>query len=186
MACRSCRDPARLPRIRVYRHGVDWLLRRRADPESQRPAGRELLPIRLFSADVVVPGRVDPEGDRITDILQRGAELTVLPDGRDPEDPGSWMSVNADAMLLVVPPPHVSRPELRVHRHRETVDVRIGPYRVTGIAHLRPGEEGDPYLRATQPFLPLTDATIEQPGEPPERVEVVIVNFRRIDAFQVV
>ncbi len=165
---------------------MDWLLRRKGDAEPSPPAGRELLPIRLYAADTVVPAHVAPEGERITDILRRGDELSVLPDGRDPDEPDGWMSVNPEAMLLVVPPPHVSHPELRVHRHRETVQVRIGPYRVTGTAHLRPGEEDDPYLRATQPFLPLTDAVIEQPEAPPEPVEVVIVNFRRIDEFRVV
>lgn len=165
---------------------MDWLLRRRTDAASRPAAGRELLPIRLYAAEAVVPARVAPEGERITDILRRGEELSILPDGRDPDDAEAWMSVNAEAMLLVVPPPHVSRPELRVHRHRERVELRIGPYGVTGTAHLRPGEEDDPFLRATQPFLPLTEAVIEQSGEPPEPVEVVIVNFRRIDEFRVV
>lgn len=166
---------------------MDWLRGRRDEPEPEpapAPAPSRLLPILLYTADLVVPGRCDPGEERVTDILSRGDELPVLPDGRDPHDPGHWLSVDTDSVLLIVPPPHVSRPELRVHRHRQEVLVRIGPYLVTGTAHLRPGEGEDPFLRATRPFLPLTDAVVEQPGQPPERVEVIIANFRKIEELR--
>jgi hypothetical protein len=166
---------------------MDWLRRGRegAEKDEEAMSGRgELLPIRLYTVDVVVPARCDPVDQRVTDILSRGDELAILPDGRDPDDPGSWLSVDPDAVLLIVPPPFVSRPEMRVHRHRQEVRLRIGPYVVTGTAHLRPGEGEDPFLRATQPFLPLTDAVIEQADQPPERVEVVIASFRQIEEFR--
>jgi hypothetical protein len=160
---------------------MDWLRGGRQEPEAEAAAPRELLPIRLYAADVVVPGRCEPGDQRVTDILGRGDELRVVPDGSDPADPDSWITVDTDSVLLIVPPPHVSRPEARVHRQRQAVLLRIGPYLVTGSAHLRPGESNDPFLRATQPFLPLTDAVIERQGEPPEQVEVVIANFRKIE-----
>ena len=158
---------------------MDWLLRKRDQP-SEREGSRPLQPIRLYSAHVVVVAWVDPANERITDILSRGDDLAVLPEGRDPEDVNNWLSINADELLLVVPPPQTSRPELRVHRQRQAVRAHIGPYIVTGTAHLKPGHADDPFLRAAQPFLPLTEAVIEQPGESPTRVEVVIANFRHI------
>jgi hypothetical protein len=163
---------------------MDWLRGGRREPEPEVPAPRELLPIRLYAADVVVPGRCEPGDERVTDILGRGDELPVVPDGRDPADPDSWITVDTDAVLLIVPPPHVSRPEARVHRQRQGVQLRIGPYIVTGTAHLRPGESADPFLRATQPFLPLTEAMIAQEGAAPEQVEVIIANFRKIEELR--
>jgi hypothetical protein len=158
---------------------LDWLLRKTGRPP-ERDATRPLQPIRLYSADMVIAAWLDPANERITDILSRRDDLAVLPEGRDADDPDSWLLVNANELLLVVPPPHSSPSELRVHRQREVVQARVGPYIVTGTAHMRPGQAEDPFLRATQPFLPLTDAVIEQPGEPPIRVDVVIANFRHI------
>jgi hypothetical protein len=163
---------------------MDWLRGGRQEQDAEAEAPRELARIRLYAADVVVPGRCDPGDERVTDILGRGDELPVLPDGRDPADPDSWITVDTDAVLLIVPPPHVSRPEARVHRQRQAVQLRIGPYVVTGTAHLRPGESSDPFLRATQPFLPLTEAMIAQPGETAEQFEVVIANFRKIEELR--
>ncbi len=163
---------------------MDWLLgrRRRSEPPKVEPP--ELQPIRLYSSDVVFAASVHPAGERITDILQRGDELLVLPAGGDHGDADAWLAVNPDALLAIVPPPHVSPPELRLHRQREAVEIRTGPYRISGTAHLRPGQERDPLLRATRPFLPLTDAQVQRDDEPPERFEVVIVNLRLMEDFQ--
>jgi hypothetical protein len=162
---------------------MDWLRGNREQDDEAAPA-RTLLPIRLYTADLVVPGRCDPGDERVTDILARGDDLAILPDGRDPDEPGTWIRADPDSILLIVPPPHVSRPELRMHRQRQQVQLRIGPYLVTGTAHLRPGEGEDPFFRATQPYLPLTDAVIEQADQPPEQVEVVIATFRKIEEFR--
>jgi hypothetical protein len=126
---------------------------------------------------------MDPAGERLSDMLQRGDELAVLPDGADYRDPEAWLSVNLDLLLLVVPPPHVSRPELRLHRQRQAVQVRTGPYLVSGTAHLKPGYGQDAFVRARQPFLPLTEAVIERADEEPERVAVVIVNVALTEEF---
>lgn len=163
---------------------MDWLLGRRSASEPPRVEPPELQPIRLYSSDTVFAAWVHPAGERITDILQRGDELPVLPEGADHQDPDAWLAVNLSALLLVVPPPHVSQPEQRLHRQREAVQIRIGPYRVSGTAHLRPGHGQDPFVRATQPFLPLTDAVVQRDDDPPERLEVVIVNLRFVEDFQ--
>jgi hypothetical protein len=163
---------------------MDWLLGRRRASEPPRVEPPDLQPIRLYSAETVFAASVHPGGERITDILQRGDELLVLPQGADHQDPDAWLAVNPDALLAVVPPPHVSPPELRLHRQREEVEIRTGPYRITGTAHLRPGQEQDPFVRATRPFLPLTDALVQRADGPPERFDVVIVNLRLMQGFQ--
>lgn len=163
---------------------MDWLVGRRRTSESPKVELTELQPIRLYSADMVFAASVDPAGERITDILQRGQELLVLPEGADHQDPEAWLAVNPDALLAVVPPPHVSPRELRLQRQREAVQIQSGPFRISGTAYLRPGQENDPLLRATRPFLPLTDALVQRDDDPPERFEVVIVNLRLIEDFR--
>lgn len=163
---------------------MDRIFRRRESPAVPPPPEAELQPIRLYSSDGTWVCWVRPGGERVTDILQRPEGLVVLPDGAVESDPEAWLPVDVDALLLVVPPPHTSRPELRVHRQRQEVAVRIGPYRVFGTAHLKPGYAQDPFLRATQPFLPLTDAVVERDDAPPERFDVVIVNQRLVEDFR--
>jgi len=163
---------------------MDWLLGRRRASEPPNVEPPELQPIHLYSSDAMFAGWVHTAGERITDILHRGDELAVLPEGADHQDPDAWLAVNPDALLAVVPPPHLSRPELRLHRQREAILIRTGPYRISGTAHLKPGHGQDPFVRATQPFLPLTDALVQRDEEQPERFDVVIVNLRLMEEFQ--
>jgi hypothetical protein len=149
---------------------------RQEDAPSPRPL---LEPIRIYANEAVLDGWITTDGQRVTDLLQHNEELAFLPAGANRDRPGAWIRVATNSMLLVVPPPHVSAPERRQSRERQEVTLNTGPYRVTGIAHLRPGLERDVYLRASQPFLPLTSATvIETDGSGPVEYEVVIVNLR--------
>jgi hypothetical protein len=139
-------------------------------------------PIRLISEAGDLPGWVHTQGQRMTDILQVGEPFSFLPRGGDASQ---WVEVFPDDLLLVVPPPHVSEPTLRVHGHQTQVLIRAGVYRVAGTAHMRPGEQDDPIMRATRRFLPLTSATFGRDDEEPEQAEVVIVNMRRTSEFEV-
>jgi hypothetical protein len=157
---------------------MDRIFRR---PGGPRPPERPTLePIRIYARGIEVAGWVTPAGERVTDLLQRGTELTFLPDGAKPDDPDSWMSLIAESVLFVVPPPHVSAPEKRLHRQTQRVRLQVGDYTLYGTAHLRPGFEQDLMLRATQPFLPLTDATVvSERGE--VRHDVLIVNLSEVE-----
>jgi hypothetical protein len=139
-----------------------------------------LEPIRIALADGERHGWVRTEGQRMTDILQGGEPFGFLAEG--PDQP--WTEVFPDETLLVVPPPHVSPPDLRLPRNRTEVGVRIGDYQVVGTANIRPGEQDDPMLRATRRFLPLTEVVMARGGGPEESLEVVIVNLRRVDEFR--
>ena len=137
-------------------------------------------PIRLALAEGERAGWVRTDGQRMTDILQGGEPFGFLAEGSDQ----TWAEVFPDETLLVVPPPHVSPPDLRMPRSRTEVGIRIGDYQLTGIAHLRPGEQDDPMLRATRRFLPLTEVVLVRGGGVEESLEVVIVNLRRVDEFR--
>jgi hypothetical protein len=76
----------------------------------------------------------------------------------------------------------LSRPDKRMARERHEVRMRIGEWEVMGTAHMRPGSEMDAYLLSTQPFMPLTDATLASPAAPfGEAYPVVIVNLREAE-----
>lgn len=143
----------------------------------------DLEPIRLIFEDADLAGWVRTEGQRMTDILQAGEPFSFLPGGGDQSQ---WIEVVPDDVVLVVPPPHVSPPDLRLPRNQHGVAIRAGAYRVAGTAHLRPGEQDDPILRATRRFLALTAATFGRDDEPDEPAEVVIVNLRRTSEFRIV
>ncbi len=157
-------------------HAMRWPFSGREDAPPPPPP---LEPIRIFTDETVLDGSVLTDGRRMTDILQHSEEIEFLPLGADRDRPGAWIRVPTNRMLLVVPPPHTSPPERRESRERQEVALNSGGYRVIGIAHLRAGLERDVFLRATQPFLPLTSATV-MPADGAGAVEydVVIVNLR--------
>jgi len=138
--------------------------------------------IRLITEDSDLSGWVHTQGQRMTDILQAGESFQFLPRGGDASQ---WVEVFPDDLVLVVPPPHVSEPALRVHGNQTQVLIRAGAYRVAGTAHMRPGEQDDPMLRATRRFMPLTTATFGRDDEEPEQADVVIVNMRRTSEFEI-
>lgn len=140
-----------------------------------------LEPIRLVLEDADLTGWVHTQGQRMTDILQSGEPFSFLPAGVDQT---AWTEVFPDDVLLVVPPPHISPPTLRLRGNQQEVLIRAGSYHLAGTAHLRPGEQDDPILRATRRFLPLTQATFGRGDEPDETAEVVIVNLRRVEEFR--
>jgi hypothetical protein len=142
----------------------------------------ELEPIRLILEDVDLTGWVHTQGQRMTDILQAGEPFAFLPAGGDPSQ---WTEIFPDDIVLAVPPPHVSPPDMRLPRNQHGVAIRAGTYRIAGTAHLRPGEQDDPMLRATRRFLPVTEATFGRDDKPDEQAETVIVNLRRTSEFRI-
>ena len=155
---------------------MGWLFGKKQEPSPPPPP---LEPIRIYTDSAELDGWVMTGGERMTDILARGDELSFLPRGADRDRPEAWVALFPNDTRIVVPPPHVSDPEQRQPRDRQEVTLTIGEFRVTGIAHLRPGVERDVYLRTTQPYLPLTEATLMRTdGAGPQQYEVVIVNLR--------
>jgi hypothetical protein len=141
----------------------------------------ELEPIRIILEGADRRGWIYTQGERMTDILSAGEPFSFLAE----DDLTAWTEVIPDETLLVVPPPHISPPGLRLPGTKHIVLISAGEYRVSGTALLRPGEEVDPMLRASRRFLPVTDAAFSRGDEPEERAEVVIVNLRRTSEFRV-
>lgn len=151
-------------------------------PKPDVPDAKDLQPIRLYLAEMVLIASVNPGDERMTDILNNGGELSVLPAGAEGWQAREWMSVPIDDLEMVVPPRHVSPPEKRTERDRHDVRLRIGEWQLAGTAHLKPGAEQDALLLSTHPFLPLTDVTLWSSDSPaPEMLEVIIVNLRHAE-----
>lgn len=140
-----------------------------------------LEPIRIITEEADRTGWVHTQGQRMTDILSAGEPFSFLAD----DDLTHWTDVLPDETVIVVPPPHVSEPGLRLPGTKHRALISAGGYQVSGTALLRPGEQDDPILRATRRFLPLTEASFARGDAPAETADVVIVNLRRTSSFEV-
>jgi hypothetical protein len=156
-----------------------WL--RSGSRHEKAPEG-PLEPVRILTPELALDGFVAPTGQRITDILLRGQDLAFLPGGADAA-PGNWLMIAPADLLVVIPPPLPPRSEWRSSTEPTDAFAEVGPYRVTGTAHLRPGEKLDLAFRSRQPFLPLTQAAIARAEQAPEEVAVAIVNLDNCSAF---
>ena len=93
--------------------------------------------IRLITEDSDLSGWVHTQGQRMTDILQAGESFQFLPRGGDASQ---WVEVFPDDLVLVVPPPHVSEPALRVHGLRgRQYENAIRPVRLECSERVRVG-----------------------------------------------
>ncbi len=146
---------------------------------AQRADIAALQPVRIATEVIELIGSVAPTGQRVTDMLLRGQDVAFLPSGAEPT-PDTWIAVAPSDILWVVPPPLPPRVATSQTTRRARLHVRIGMYRLLGVAHLADEGPVDGRLVAAHPFLPLTDASIGREGAADvEDVEVVIVNLAR-------
>ncbi len=147
------------------------------------PTPDTLDPILIATDEIELVGAVAPTGQRITDLLLRGQDLAFLPHGADPA-PDAWISISPSDILWVAPPPLPDRDGAVASRVAgERIFVRIGRYRIIGVAHLAPATVIDHRLAIQRPFLPLTGASVAREAEHAtaavEDMDVVIVNLAR-------
>lgn len=167
-----------------------WTLRgSRGTAVAERPARpqdaaeAELEPIRVLTLTGEYAGMIRPRGQRVTDLLNTQPALLIR---LDPQEPAAeWVSIDRDTILVVAPPPFVS--ERRIFRQRRTIQVKIGAWIVTGVAHTSPMGALDPtQLRARQPFLPMTNVRITRADGTAdgEQFAVAIVNVANMDELR--
>lgn len=150
----------------------------------------KLEPVEVYTATAMVHGLVEPDGRRLSDILNsnsvlaiRSARSTSLVAGVDGTEGTGWSRLPTDEILFVMPPPRVSPRQLRVNRRQHRVRIETGQFHVVGNAHVLPGIQLDPYvLRTRMHFLAVTDAHVSSMGDPAwERsAPVVLVNVRPV------
>ena len=118
---------------------------------------------------------------RTTDLLNRTSDQLQV---RESSGSG-WESVDIDELLVVVPPEQGSDPKMRLHRPRQQVRVKVGPYVVEGAAHVPAGSQATSFLvPQRRHFAPLTEATIQHDASFGDyRVAVAIVNLRMAESL---
>jgi hypothetical protein len=149
-----------------------------------------LEPVEVYTATAMVHGLVEPEGRRLSDILNsnsvlaiRNARSTSLVADVDGAEGTGWSRLPTDDILFVMPPPRVSPRQMRINRRQHRVRIETGQFQIVGNAHVLPGVRLDPYvLRTRMHFLAVTDAHVSSLGDPAwERsASVVLVNVRPV------
>jgi hypothetical protein len=146
------------------------------------------ITVTLFTADGVGQVQMLAGSGRFTELLN-GAEpirVRAMPDPEQGTEP-AWVEVDMEQrneILAVAPPPQDTNPLLRLHRPMQEVNIRIGPYLITGQAHVPAGSEAIGFLMRHRPhFTPLTRATVRENDEEDVKAAVLIVNLLAADGL---
>ena len=153
-----------------------------AEPMPAPPPQPETVALTIFTADGTRELETDGSMPRTTDLLNRtDDQLRIRESGGT-----DWEFVDVDELLVVVPPEQISDPAMRLHRPRQYVQVRIGPYRVDGAAHVPAGSQVTSFLIPQRHhFAPLTEVTIQHAASGEDyRVPVAIVNLRMAESLR--
>ena len=145
------------------------------DGNAARDLAPHLEPISIFTARGSFDGWIVAAERRVTDLLNDHGHLRVCLDAAADQ----WQDVDREDILFVAPPGRPVDPQRRISRRRNRLVVLVGPYVVTGTAHILPGATLDAYtLRRQVRFLPLTDAWVTHRTDPSVDVgrPVLIVN----------
>ena len=127
------------------------------DGSAARELAPHLEPISVFTARGNFDGWIVAAEQRVTDLLNDHPHLRVCLDAAADR----WEDIDRDEILFVAPPERAADPQRRIHRRKNRLVAMVGPYVVTGTAHLQPGTTLSPYLLRSQVrFLPLTDAWV--------------------------
>lgn len=133
--------------------------------------------IAIFRVDGVAEGWVEQGSPRISDILNRGAPISVRPSPR--AAPRALELDDVIALALQVQP----SPSLhRMARRRHILELEAPPYRVRGTVHMPPGADPARYLRAApQRWTALTKATIVSGDhDAGYEIEILLVNMEHV------
>jgi hypothetical protein len=148
-------------------------------PPAEESSAPELSPIRVYTADSIVDGWIEPVTERLSDVLNVVDSLSVAR-AREPEE-ADWVSLQREEMLLIAPPPQGDDSARRLHRVRRPIHVVRGRYIVEARVHLIAGIDLDPHLaRSGRQFLALTDAWVRShvQRDLDERHPELLVNVR--------
>jgi hypothetical protein len=127
-------------------------------------------------------------GKRVTDWLNSDEDLHVR-DAAKGATPAAdaWFTLPRREVLVVVPPEQPMDRSRRLHRPGQQIAIRVGPYVVTGAAHVPPGTDATAFLIRHRPqFVPLTGAVIEMVDGDRQttHVPVAIVNVAQAGAVR--
>ena len=144
--------------------------RRAPPPQSQPPSlppeqSSIAVPFDAFSEDCRLAGRVEITTDRLSELLNGSAPISLtdvvvesLAGGRTVDL--ASLTVERDELCAVVGAGPRGDPSRRIHTRAAEVEVFVGPYRITGAVHGPPGSDPGSAGLGRRPFAALTEATI--------------------------
>ncbi|MEO8208895.1 MAG: hypothetical protein ABI598_07645 [Chloroflexota bacterium] len=171
------------------------VLRQPEDPEVSTPAAPPAAELELvaYGEDVRLSGSIRMETSRLTDLLN-GFDEYLLEDvlASSISDGGvaraSEVLIPRSELLLV----HATGPRGDVRLRTRTIErgmnLKVGPYLVTGNVHTVAGMDPILDFRRRRSMVPLTDASIEYlSGDGPvvAHVDFVVVNRAAVEWVQV-
>jgi hypothetical protein len=159
------------------------------------PVGQRVVPMTMYTEQLIVRGTVQTTQHRVTDILNQALdgylvlEDVTLESHGSPEPPlrAEFARVNLASVLFAVSLSAVETVhELRTPKVTELALLSVPPFRIVGRVHLLP----DRGLRASLAelqgtFIPVTDATFwsDRAGNARQAVAFVAVNHPRAQVF---
>lgn len=178
-----------------------WSLgRRRKEPEppppSPEPVASSLGVVEFWTADQRLTVGMDLGHRRLTDLVNGQDAVRVVPFEVAPEDPSlpvtmrpdqAWTDLAVEEALLVFPPPQPTDPQRRLHRPKQAVEIRIGPFEIFGAVHIPPGAQAAGFLfRQQARFTPITRASVRDTRLVgyEQRADVVLVNLKLVDVIR--
>jgi len=133
-------------------------------------------PVAIFRADGIEECSIARSSARLSDQLNSGAPLNVESAG------GGWAAVDSDLVLAIAAPPRAEPSPNRMARRRHVLELKAGPYEITGTVHMPPGADPARYARAAPlRWLAMTNATISIRGSTDAfAVDVLLVNLDHV------
>ena len=137
-----------------------------APSEPDSVADAPLVAFDAFLTDQHVYGWIRLSADRLTDVLNSQAEITLanVQLERLPERRLEWhdhLVLDRDHLLAVRAGGPRGDPARREHLRRHPLVVRSGPYLMGGFLHARPGVEPRAEIETRPPMVPLSLGWLE-------------------------
>jgi hypothetical protein len=156
----------------------------RAEEPSPDTRPIPLVELTVFSGDSLAFGQLALDADRVTDLMNDHDAFEFVDTTLQSLDDGHGLSVQdvviarEEIFAVAVSGPR-GDPKRRTRTRPIPVELRLGPYDVSGNIHVVPGTDPIIGFRRRRVMIPLTEATIEYDspaGRVRSRFETILVN----------
>jgi hypothetical protein len=144
----------------------------------------QIVELTVYADDSVAFGRLALTADRVTDLMNERTEFEFVDTLLEGLDDGRGLLVTSvvvarDEILVVAVAGPRGDPARRTRTRPVPVELRVGPYDVSGNIHVVPGTDPIMGFRRRRVMVPLTEATIEfdaPEGRRHSRYGTILVN----------
>jgi hypothetical protein len=143
-----------------------------------------IVELTVYAEDSVAFGRLALTADRVTDLMNERTEFEFVDTFLESLEDSHGLQVRTvvvsrDEILAVAVAGPRGDPARRTRTRAIPVEVRVGPYDVSGNIHVLPGTDPIMGFRRRRVMVPLTEATIEfdaPDGRRHSRFGTILVN----------